>query len=232
MQQQLTIEGMHCGGCVSKVKRILGSIPGVDGANVSLPNIAVIDVTTKLSLPTIEAALKKEGSYEVREGGPSVFERIRTFLPLICMFLAVVVWATVLSFPLGHHWTHDWMRHFMGGFFLLFGALKVSNLKNFAVMYKGYDLLAARAPVWGYVYPFVELSLGVLYTLDVYGTGTNIVTAVLMTFGAIGIVRKLQRGGDQTCACLGGFFSVPLTWVTVAENMLMAVMAVYMLFLH
>ena len=99
-------------------------------------------------------------------------------------------------------------------------------------MYRGYDLLAVRAPFWGYLYPFVEVILGLYYTFDMFPVWSNVATAVLMTFGSIGIVNKLRSGNVQTCACLGGFFSVPLTKVTVAENMLMAGMAVYMLVFH
>ncbi len=232
MKQELIIDGMHCGGCVAKVKRTIEAIPGVTNASIYLPNSGIIDCAARIDVSEYERVLSAVGTYSVREGRVSVLASLQTFMPLIAMFGIVLAWSIVLMFPLSHHPLHDWMRHFMGGFFLLFGGLKVVNLNNFAAMYRGYDPLAARAPVWGYVYPFVEVALGVLYTLDAYAFQTNVVTAALMTFGAIGIVRKLQRGGVQTCACLGGFFSVPLTKVTVAENMLMAVMAVFMLFYH
>jgi len=224
---------MTCGNCVAGVKRRFEAVAGVTSAVVSLPNTAVVEVQEGASVDISRFKDALSGTkFSVELGQASAFAFLQPFMPLITMFGIVLMWATVLTFPLGHHPLHDWMRHFMGGFFLLFGALKVANLKNFALMYRGYDLLAARIPAWGYIYPFVELALGILYTLDTYSTQTNVVTAVVMTFGAIGITKKLHRGGNQTCACLGGFFSVPLTWVTVAENMLMAVMAVFMAFFH
>ena len=233
MQQHLIVNGMTCGNCVAGVQRRFESVAGVTSAAVSLPNTAVVEIQDGSTVEISQLRDTLIGSkFSVEFGRPSPFAFLQTFAPLIMMFGVVLVWATVLTFPIGHHWQHDWMRHFMGGFFLLFGMLKAVNLKNFAAMYRGYDLLAVRIPVWGYVYPFVELALGVLYTFDAYATQTNIATAVIMTFGAIGITQKLQRGSNQTCACLGGFFSVPLTWVTVAENMLMAAMAVFMLFFH
>jgi hypothetical protein len=31
------------------------------------------------------------------------------------------------------------------------------------------------------------------------------------------------------CACMGGFFSIPITWVTFYEDALMAAMALFMI---
>lgn len=232
MEQKITIDGMHCQGCANKVTRLLKSMPGIAAASVTLPNLAIIDCTTRLSSAHIQAHLSQGGVYAVREGWPSILERHKQFLPLFWMFVAVVAWATVAAAPFGHHWAHDCMRHFMGGFFLLFGGLKLWNLRGFASMYASYDVLAKRVPAWGYMYPFVEVGLGILYTVDLWQTQANVATAVLMAFGAIGIVQKLRQGGSVTCACLGGVFAVPLTWVTVAENILMVVMAIWMLIYH
>ena len=55
------------------------------------------------------------------------------------------------------------MAKFMGGFFLVFGGLKLLDLGGFASAYAKYDLLAAKLPAYGWVYPFVEVSLGLAY---------------------------------------------------------------------
>lgn len=231
MKQYFTIEGMTCGKCVATVTKALTSVPGVTHAEVALSGSAVLESSDALSTETLAGVLGEK--YRIQKGRRSpvkvMLAQIQPFRPLIASLFFVMLWATVMTFLSTHQFVHAWMQHFMGGFFLLFGGLKVANLKGFAATYRGYDVLAARIPSWGYVYPFVELGLGILFTAGLWLTFANIATVVLMLVGTVGIVRTLKRKDVRTCACLGSFFSLPLTWVTVAENMLMAAMGMYML---
>ncbi len=155
----------------------------------------------------------------------------RTFTPLLVMFGIVLCWATALTYPWSsHHAGHDWMRHVMGGFFLLFGGLKVVNLRSFAFLFREYDIIAKRVAVYGSIYPFLEIALGIAYTFSFFLLATNVITVVIMSIGAIGIIQKLLARPKFTCACLGGLFTIPLTWLTAAENIVMAAMAIYMIF--
>jgi hypothetical protein len=124
---------------------------------------------------------------------------------------------------------HSFMADWMGFFFIIFGGLKVINLKNFAAMYRGYDVIAKQNPWWGYVYPFIEVGLGVLFILREFMVPASFATIVLMSVGMIGIYKKLRSEGEVQCACLGGFFNVPVTWLTMAENGVMVGMGVWML---
>lgn len=121
------------------------------------------------------------------------------------------------------------MMTFMAGFFLIFGGLKLVNLKAFANRFATYDILAKQWKPYGYVYPFIEIALGVCYVFSIAPRITSIVTIVIMTVGAYGIYQKLRSGRMFTCACLGTKFDIPLTKVTVAENLVMAAMAITML---
>lgn len=232
---------MHCDGCAKKVRRTLEAVPGVESALVAHEtNSAVIESTRVFPASELESALRTVGSYAVREGKPTIvekkvptiLEKVRPFAPLIALLMLVLFFATAANALFGHHGYHDWMRFCMAGFFIIFGLPKVVNLPQFAAMFRGYDIVAQRFPAWGYVYPFVELELGILYLFDLYPSVANIATFAVMMVGTIGIVQKLRSGATQTCACLGGFFSVPLTWLTVGENMAMALMAVWMQLFH
>lgn len=117
----------------------------------------------------------------------------------------------------------------MGFFFIIFGGLKAFNLREFASAYAMYDVLAMRYSWYGYAYPFVELVLGALYIFALYPLATNTVTLVVMLVSAWGVYRKLASGEKIMCGCLGAVFKVPMTWVTLGEDLLMAVMAGYML---
>lgn len=117
----------------------------------------------------------------------------------------------------------------MGLFFIVFGSFKIMNLRGFVEAYSMYDLLAQRSTLYAYLYPFIELSLGIAYLMRWHLTAINGITLVLMLISAAGVARELAQGRAIMCACLGVVFKIPMTYVTLAEDLLMAVMAMIML---
>jgi hypothetical protein len=155
----------------------------------------------------------------------------KDFVPLIVIF-AVVIGFTLITLRIqGTSAVQDVMRFFMGYFFLVFGGFKVIRWKGFVDAYATYDLIAMRSRVYGYAYPLIELGLAVLYLSGLYLTPTNVITLVVMLVGAIGVYRKLKQHETIPCACLGVVFKIPMTYVTLIEDLLMAVMAGGMLLL-
>ena len=124
------------------------------------------------------------------------------------------------------------MAAFMAGFFLVFAGFKLLDLRGFVEGYSTYDLLAQRVKNYGYIYPFLELGLGLLYLVQIWPVFTNIATVLLLGFSGIGVARKLLRHEKFQCACLGTFLKVPLTKVTLIEDFGMAAMALVMLLMQ
>ena len=155
--------------------------------------------------------------------------KIRDFLPLIVIF-AIVILSTVITTSLwGDGTTEFAMRMFMGSFLIIFGGLKVSRVKAFAEAYKTYDLIAERSSLYAHFYPFLEFALGLAYIFAFQLHIANWITLVVMVISAIGVFVKLSRGEKVMCACLGTVFKLPMTWVTLIEDLLMAGMALFML---
>jgi copper chaperone CopZ len=125
--------------------------------------------------------------------------------------------------------TGETMRYFMAGFFLVFAFFKLLDLRAFANAYAGYDLLAARWQGWGLVYPFVELALGMAYLANYNPLLTNWATIIVMGFSAIGVVRAVLSKTKIQCACLGTVFQLPMSTVTIVEDVGMVLMAMGML---
>jgi copper chaperone CopZ len=123
------------------------------------------------------------------------------------------------------------MRYFMAGFFLVFSFFKLLDLRAFASAYAGYDLLAARWQGWGLVYPFVELGLGMAYLSNFNPVLTNWATVAIMGFSAIGVIRAVLSKTQIQCACLGTVFKLPMSTVTIVEDVGMVLMAAAMLFM-
>jgi copper chaperone CopZ len=121
------------------------------------------------------------------------------------------------------------MRYFMAGFFLVFAFFKLLDVRAFAIAYAGYDLLAARWGGWGLVYPFVELALGMAYLANYNPLLTSWATIIVMGFSAIGVIRAVTNKTKIQCACLGTVFQLPMSTVTIVEDLGMVAMAVAML---
>ncbi len=153
---------------------------------------------------------------------------LKDFMPLI------VIASIIIGFTGAHQLYYGWnlfeaMRIMMASFFLMFGFFKVINLKGFAEAYSIYDLLASRIYWYGYVYPFLEITLGISYLLNWNPLITNSCTLVLMLFSAASVFNELKKGKHITCACLGTIFKIPMTYVTLFEDLVMAGMALWML---
>jgi hypothetical protein len=50
-----------------------------------------------------------------------------------------------------------------------------------------------------------------------------------MLISALGVANELRKKQTIMCACLGTVFKIPMTYVTLFEDLLMASMALYML---
>jgi len=154
--------------------------------------------------------------------------QLNRYWPLIALVLVALAAATALMHG-GDKSFHGWMHYFMGMFFCQFAMLKLFNPQAFADGFQKYDLLGKRYRGYAYAYPLIELALGLLYLSFICPLTTYAITAMLMGFSAIGVIRALKAGLDVRCACMGTVLDVPLSTVTLTEDLVMGVMAVLML---
>ena len=239
MTHTYKIEGMTCGNCVAKVKSHLLMLPDVESAEVTLnPPKAVIGMSGHIAKDTLQEAVEKAGPYTIQpdesdeshaspESGTSWFA---TYKPLILIFGFITGISLIASFNTGFT-VMTWMNIFMASFFIAFSFFKFLNLKGFAESYSSYDLFAKRIPVYGYIYPFIELALGVAYLVGFHLVVTNAATVAVMGFSSIGVIQSVLAKQRIQCACLGTVFNLPMSTVTIVEDLLMVAMAGTMLVL-
>lgn len=154
---------------------------------------------------------------------------LNTYYPLILIISYILVVSLIPNISaMGIVWK-GWMNHFMAGFFLVFSAFKFLDLKGFATAYATYDLLAARWSGYGYLYPFLELGLGLAYLSQYVHPIVLVITVVLMGFSSIGVLQALLQKRKINCACLGTILKLPMSGITLVEDLLMTVMALVML---
>lgn len=244
MNHDFTIEGMHCESCVDKISRALRTISGVSAAEVSLnPPKARVSMERHIPLAELQRAVERAGDYKLRADdavtkATSSNTGHETAVAKESLYPLVLIVGYLLGIVLLFAWVHrDFsvaylMMHFMGGFFIVFSFFKFLDLRGFADAYRSYDILARALPPWGLVYPFVELGLGMAYLAGWFPAATNWVTLIVMLVGAIGVLRALLRKSAIRCACLGTVLNLPMTKVTLVEDVGMAVMAAIGLFVQ
>lgn len=224
-----------------------------------VPPIAEVEMGREVTVDALAAAVRSAGEYTIAESeAPRSPSRPRwheetdpavaslaaaagapkpSLYPLALIVGYIAGTSALIAFALPEHAhaaaaapaAHAFMNHFMAGFFLVFSFFKLLDLRGFVSAYASYDLLARAWPGWGFIYPFIELALGVAYLLQWQPTFTNLTTLALMLFGSLGVLRALMRKSNIRCACLGTALNLPMTTVTLVEDLGMAAMAAAML---
>lgn len=235
---------MTCGGCLSKVKPYLDNSPDIKSWEADLedprkllhfelaedaqPNTIISLIGQAGFMATKIDETSKSDRTQAESASEPRFE-LSTYKPLF-LVVSYVIGGAVL-FELGQP-AWDWSRfmsNFMGFFFLGFAFFKLLNVSKFADAFATYDIVARRSRAYALSYPWIELSLGLLFVTRTMPVLANLLTAVIMAVGLVGVIAAVRKKQAIQCACLGTAFNLPMSVVTIIENSVMLVMALAML---
>ena len=244
MTQTYHIQGMTCNGCKDSVTRAFQSLEGVYQVHVDLEKGTALLTTasviqTKLLKEVLPSkfTLIESNTQTVKQN--NVFDRdkkapqgskLEQLKPLFLIFGFLLLISCALNF---RGFTRlDFMLDFMGLFFFVFSLFKFLDLSGFALSFAMYDPLAKRLPLYGRVYPFLELTLGFLLLAKIQLPIALLVTVILLSITTIGVCVVLLQKKQITCACLGTVLKLPMTQATFIENSVMIFMATFILLTH
>jgi copper chaperone CopZ len=238
MTHTYQVTGMTCSGCEATVKSNLLKLPDVTSVEVSnATKIATITMKKHIALSELQKTLGSVGGgkYQISatqhdEIAEQTKSWLETYKPILLIFGFIASVASVIQINNESFDFMKWMQHFMAGFFLVFSFFKLLDLKGFAESYAMYDVLAKPIPAWGYIYPFVELGLGLAFCINYQPYMTNMVTLVVMSISIVGVLQSVLNKRKIQCACLGAVFKLPMSTVTIIEDALMIGMSATMLF--
>lgn len=232
---------MTCAGCQAKVRNLLSKVHGVQAVDIDL-NRAEADIRMDHHILTAElaSALADHPKYQLSEipeklamhqfaGEEDAKSGFEVYKPIFLIFGYLLGLTLVAGFAAGTFLWQRWMNHFMAGFFLVFSFFKMLDLKGFAESYAMYDVVAKKWNEWGYLYAFMELALGIAFLTGFQPLFTNAVTFILMSVSITGVLQSVLNKRKIQCACLGAVFNLPMSTVTILEDMLMIVMSAIML---
>lgn len=237
MKNIYIIEGMTCANCKKSVVKSLNSINGVHKVEVSLESgEATLDTDRFLSIAEIQNILpskynvhEKDATNKYSNKGKLQTE-LQQLFPLFLIFGYLFGAAVFLNFK-ETNFLSGFMLDFMGLFYIVFSFFKFLDLKGFPASFKMYDPLAKVIPFYGWVYPFIELALGLFFLTRTQVNIALIITIVILGVTTIGVAKVLLDKKSIQCACLGTALKLPMTKATLIENTVMLVMAISMLFM-
>lgn len=157
-----------------------------------------------------------------------VSEKIKTYAPLL--IIIGIICALTLAMQIARGFNLEAMMYdFMAFTFLIFGGVKMLNWRGFIDAFRSYDDVAKRFYWYAALYPLFEIGLGIAYWFRWAPVFTNIVTILLTFASTISVIKELRKDRPFPCACLGAVFVLPMTWVTLFENLFMMIMAFMLL---
>ena len=237
MKSIFQISGMTCEGCKSSVKDKLGSLDGVDSVQVDLARgEAVIYSNNPISFSLIKETLPPKYSLINDEdfnldthGDVTVkVSKIKQLKPLFIILGYIFIASILLNYK-------DWnsssaMLDFMGLFYIIFSFFKILDIKGFSMSFRMYDPIAKQVPIYGYIYPFIEVLLGMMFLIRFEINIALILTVIVLGITTIGVTQVLVSKRSIKCACLGTTLNLPMTEATFIENALMMIMAFSLIF--
>ncbi|WP_299119479.1 MauE/DoxX family redox-associated membrane protein [uncultured Winogradskyella sp.] len=232
------LTGMTCNSCKASVEESLLALPNVEKISVNLEDkIATIKMNSHIEVETLQNALsekyaiseqKTKNVFESSSSVESASNDLKQLFPLFLIIGYILIASLLLN---KDPWDIEgFMLDFMGLFYIVFSFFKLLDLKGFPQSFRMYDPLAKAVPAYGWVYPFIEVTLGLMFLMRFQIDIALIATVVVLSITTVGVTKTLLDKKSIQCACLGTALKLPMTKATFIENSIMIVMALIMIF--
>lgn len=239
MKSILQISGMTCEGCRSSVEDKLGTLDGVDDVQVDLARGEVViyskdpvSFTLVKEILPAKYSLINEEDLNLDTNGDLIIKasKIKQLKPLFIILGYIFIASILLNYE---NWnSSNAMLDFMGLFYVIFSFFKILDIKGFSMSFSMYDPLAKQVPIYGYIYPFIEVLLGMMFLIRFKVNIALMLTVIVLGITTIGVTQTLINKRSIKCACLGTTLNLPMTEATFIENALMIIMAFTLIFLY
>ena len=239
MKQTYKIDGMTCNNCKASVEKYVNDLTDISHVTIDLAKgEAEVTMERHLTADVLQNALPEKYTVSEKDSGnvsassisstqTSENTKLQQLKPLL-LILFYITSAGVLLHYMDWSWK-EFMLDFMGLFYIVFSFFKMLDLKGFPESFKMYDPLAKRLPIYGWIYPFLETVLGIMFLMRFQVYIAIIMTLVVLGITTVGVTKTLLDKKSIRCACLGTALKLPMTEATFIENTIMIAMALLML---
>ena len=232
MKSIYEVSGMTCNGCKLSVEDKLSSLQGVDSVQVDLTQSkATIYSKSPISFSLVTNSLspkyKITRKESIQDNDTIKVSKVKQLKPLFIILTYISITSLLLNFK---NWNStDAMLDFMGLFYIIFSFFKILDIRGFSMSFRMYDPLAIKVPLYGSIYPFIEIFLGVMLLMRIEVKVALILTIIILSITTIGVTKTLINKTKINCACLGTTLKLPMTEATFIENAIMLIMAIMLI---
>lgn len=168
--------------------------------------------------------LRKHFGQKVLEPGDTTYKPVLAIFAV--GFLLAVAVGVLTNWSMGYSMI---LPHFISITMVLLALMKLRDVEGFSTMFLNYDVLAKRWVPYGYIYPYAELTAGLLMFAGVLSVVSIPLALFIGGIGAWSVFKAVYiEKRELKCACVGGDTNVPLGFVSLTENLMMLGMAVWM----
>ena len=233
MNNYYKITGMTCIGCKTFVEKKLNDLNQITNVKVDLENQeAIINMKKNIELEVLQKKITSKYTISKKvdtltkeiEVKKTKFQKLK---PLLIIFLYIIITTIFLNYE---NWSmNEAMLDFMGLFYIVFSFFKILDLKGFPESFRMYDPIAKVFPIYGWIYPFFETILGLMFLIRFEVKIALISTIMFLGITTVGVTKTLLERKKIQCACLGTTLKLPMTEATFIENAIMILMALFIL---
>ncbi len=220
-------------GCKTFVEKKLNDLNQITNVKVDLENQeAIINMKKNIELEVLQKKITSKYTISKKvdtltkeiEVKKTKFQQLK---PLLIIFLYIIITTIFLHYE---NWSMDEaMLDFMGLFYIVFSFFKILDLKGFPESFRMYDPIAKVFPIYGWIYPFFETILGLMFLIRFEIKTALIFTIIFLGVTTVGVTKTLLERKKIQCACLGTALKLPMTEATFIENAIMILMALFIL---
>jgi glutaredoxin len=151
-----------------------------------------------------------------------------TYQPVIALFGVALLIAAALYAPTritaGYS---NFLAQFVAISMCLLALQKLKDVEGFSNGFLNYDLLSRRWLPYAYIYPYVELFAGVSMLGNLVMLPAGILSLLIGLEGGLSVVKAVYiEKRSLKCSCVGGDSNVPLGFISLMENLMMAGMGI------
>ena len=154
-----------------------------------------------------------------------------TYRPIIAIFSVAFFMAVAVTYLMaGPLLSMALVERFVAISMCILAIQKLQDLKSFSGRFLGYDLLARKWVPYAYIYPFIEVSAGVLMLAGLSLYLPALSALFIGTIGAVSVYKAVYIDKRELkCACVGGDANVPLGAISLTENLMMMGISIWMM---
>lgn len=239
INRKYKISGMTCSSCKASVENSLNLLDQVKSSNadIRLGELTLI-LNKDIDLKSLQNSIPKkylinkeisssDRLSEIKSDSSNKKSKLEQLKPLFLILFYITSASILLNFR-DWNW-NNFMLDFMGLFFIIFSFFKMLDLKGFPVSFRMYDPLAKVIPIYGFLYPFIETVLGVMFLMRIKIIAALVISLIILIVTTVGVTKTLLSKKTIQCACLGTHLKLPMTEATLIENIIMLSMSIFMI---